>query len=256
MPSSKIYQLIGLSEVRNRIYDFCESSSNANVNLYLPPHKGAKPKPNPFSKRQSLGLTQVSRQIRFEYLPIHLRRHRFCIPYQDLAQCLSTFITMPGIQDCEATGNITVDVGYHFRLDNMKPGHVDILPLLKLYGKAPGLNIDFRLDHRDQQQEMDKVMNIKKAEFTSNHKWAGFLNTDLEQMFFQGGSWTYRFDFVMSLESRKGWLDIAYYRPWAGGRSYWYLTKGEEKAWKKHSGLSLDFETTLAMVSWKEDDVI
>jgi hypothetical protein len=96
-------------------------------------------------KREDLGLSQVCRQLRTEYLPIHFQHTEIEVEYRNLQEyannCCSPILKTDNQELIKShRGNLTVLCWFWYR-ETIKP--VDILPLFKLVAAAPNMRCRF-----------------------------------------------------------------------------------------------------------------
>jgi hypothetical protein len=94
-------------------------------------------------KRQFFGLTQVSRQVRTEYLPIYRTRTKIGIDHVEVHKYIDTILGHAGIQDKDLLGNVIVR--FAVRPDHESPVCIDfdILPLIRLGNMADNFQLNF-----------------------------------------------------------------------------------------------------------------
>ena len=89
--------------------------------------------------RQYLGLTQVCRQIRSEFLPLYKADTTVSLLPADLYAYIASWVAPLGISDEEISGHIIIDV---FDDDPYKLRVLDIKPVLKLLKRARHLRVE------------------------------------------------------------------------------------------------------------------
>lgn len=91
------------------------------------------------TKRQYLGLTQVCRQIRSEYLPLYKSQTIASLLPIDLYAYIDTWITPPGLRDDQITGRLMIDL---FADEFEQIRVLDVKPLLQLLRRAKNLLVE------------------------------------------------------------------------------------------------------------------
>lgn len=92
------------------------------------------------TKRQFLGLTQVCRELRAEFLPVYMETIRVRINLDDIYKYLLEYVRVRQTPRALLKGNIVICI-----LDEPKRKEkwVDIRPLILLQAEAPGLKLGF-----------------------------------------------------------------------------------------------------------------
>ncbi|KAF2832519.1 hypothetical protein CC86DRAFT_401286 [Ophiobolus disseminans] len=146
-------------EIRNRVYAAAVAGDDFDVRLIgLAPSKLPKPSRALFcppnwntSRRPFLGLTQVCQQLRAEFLPIYYRYIKVSVPYMDVYRYGDTFMLYDKahpIEQCNV--RILREPGYLCRYAPTVGSFdidIDIAPLLRLYKKTPGLELELNSYH-------------------------------------------------------------------------------------------------------------
>jgi len=137
------------TEIRNRIYDFCEEELP-----YYSDHPGqlrkiVAPKglPKNTRSRTFFSLTQACKQIRLEYRPLWLRQSVVLVDFIDLKEFLSTFYHIPSCPEAwyrDAPRELTVSWDHDMTEYGDNKTLIDIRLLLKLHAYSPRSIITFK----------------------------------------------------------------------------------------------------------------
>lgn len=91
------------------------------------------------TKRQYLGLTQVCRQIRSEFLPLYKAQTTVSLLPVDVHDYMNTWVAPSSIDDDKIIGHVIIDV---FDEEPEQLRILDIKPLLKLLRRARHLRVE------------------------------------------------------------------------------------------------------------------
>lgn len=155
-------------EIRNRIYDFAEEKENVSLVL----RKGADAAQPTLDeggapKRQFFGLTQVSRQVRAEYLPLYRARTKIGINHVEVNKYIDEVLRVPGEQDKDLVSNVVLRFNHRPLRDQGSDVSLDLLPLLRLGCAANNFHLDCASEafhHYDQgKPSRHQVRGVKEA---------------------------------------------------------------------------------------------
>lgn len=99
----------------------------------------ADPEPWTKSKRQYLGLTQVCRQLRSEFLPLYKAKTTVSLLPINMYAYIDTWIAPLGLNEDEILGHVIIDV---FDADPQQLRVLDIKPVLQLLRRARKLRVE------------------------------------------------------------------------------------------------------------------
>ncbi|KAF2623900.1 hypothetical protein BU25DRAFT_451095 [Macroventuria anomochaeta] len=123
-------------ELRNRIYAYTVEESTIPL-TYDMEWQPAWTR-TCIRRRQFLGLTQVCRQIRFEFLPLYKTHTKVAPNTWDIYKYIDTWVA-PGTSDENVLGHVILDF---MDDDRGELGILDIKPLLQLARRAEGFHVE------------------------------------------------------------------------------------------------------------------
>lgn len=128
-----------LVEIRNRIYDFAQE--DGKIKCYDDRHNWEEPDESysslPKNPHQFLGLTQVCREIRHEFLPLYRARTVVCVQPYEVKDYINTILAPADVEDEDVVGDVVIDLN----ACEDQPTEIDIKPLLQLLSKAKRLSV-------------------------------------------------------------------------------------------------------------------
>jgi hypothetical protein len=123
-------------------------------------------------RRKDFGLTQVSQQLRCEYLTLHRASVEYHIYHADVDDFLSTYILSDNKTENDAVGNVEVSF-QQLKNGTFRDSFLDILPLMKVALAATTAgNADLRFDlvhPRSNRYHMHKVKSLFRL--SDNVQW-------------------------------------------------------------------------------------
>ncbi|KAH7130376.1 hypothetical protein B0J11DRAFT_566412 [Dendryphion nanum] len=126
-------------ELRNRVYDYCVSTPQQALLQLLPRRHSLRScqSPEKISKqhRKFTGLTQVCRQLRWEFRPLYMLAQEIGLDFTKINEYLNTFYP-PGTPENSRAGNITVAISGRVTPFERRPEGVDVCLMLDVWANS------------------------------------------------------------------------------------------------------------------------